>query len=250
MKKAKHAVIMTTVLMLAALAVLPALVSAAEFTDADATILKTSSDPDEVAGVLYKIQDIYETSGEAAIKAAVPGLIEAMHRELSIPEDERWNLVDIVKVMSLTGDERIKPELLTIMSVMWGGGNPFVAQGFLKLNSSVVSDIVDSLKSANLETRGRAALTLNKMDEYDETGKYFSEAQRETIRKALVENLASDNVNVRIYNVVALRGFGDESVIPQLEHIEKTDAHKDSGGTYEVRLEASETLKILRGEEN
>ena len=243
MKSLKHLVVMIVIL---AVTVAFTGICSAAITDADLTVLKTSSDPDAVAEVLYKIQDTFDSGGTAAVKPAVPALIEALHRELAIPEDERWNLVDIVKVMSLTGDDRIKPELLTIMSVMWGGGNPFVAQGLLKLNSAVVNDVVDSLKSANPETRGRAALTLYKMAEYDESGSYFTADQKAMIRKGLTENLTSDNVNVRIYNVVALRSFGDSSVIPQLEQIEKSDAHKDSGGTFEVRIEASETLKILR----
>ena len=86
------------------------------------------------------------------------------------------------------------------------------------------------------------------MHKYNESGEYFSEKDGDTIKNRLVENLTDESTNVRIYTVVALRSFGDESVIPQLVQVEKHDAHKDSGGTYEVRIEATETLKVLRGQ--
>ncbi len=217
------------------------------FTDADIEALK-GKDPDAVAEVLYKLTEIHEAKGAGALKPAVPALLTALENELALPEDERWNLVDIVKVLSLSGDDRAKPALLNIMSVMWGGGNPFTAQGFLAMGPSVVPDIADSLDSANPETKGRAALTLHNMMKYDESGSFFTDAHMSLIRKNLLENLDDKSVNVRIYSVVAMRSFGDQSVIPQLEYIEKNDAHKDSGGTYEVRIEATETLKALRGE--
>ena len=218
-----------------------------KFTDADAKILQ-GSDPDAVAEILYKLVEIHDAQGKDAMKPAVPALIACLDNELKIPEDERWNLVDIVKVLSLSGDERAKPSMLSIMSVMWGGGNPFTAQGFLKMGPSVIKDIADSLKSANPETKGRAALTLHNMHRFDESGTFFSKENRETIKKMLLDNLNDESVNVRIYSVVGLRSFGDKTVIPKLEYIEKHDAHKDSGGTYEVRIEATETLKALKGE--
>jgi len=217
-----------------------------KFTEADAKVLK-GNDPDAISEVLFKLEQLHESKGKEALKPAVPALIECLQNELRIPEDERWNLFDIVKVLSLTGDERAKPSLLHVMSVMWGGGNPFTAQGFLKMGPSVIKDIADSLRSANPDTKGRAALTLHNMYRLDESGKFFSKEDREMIKKALLANLKDENVNVRIYSVIAMRSFGDKSVIPQLEYIEKHDAHKDSGGTYEVRIEATETLKALRG---
>ena len=216
------------------------------FTNADAKALK-SDDPDTVADILFKLADINEAKGKDGLKAAVPHLIAAAERELKLSEDERWNLVDIIKVLSFTGDERTKPMLLRIMSIMWGGGNPFVAQGFLAIGKSTIPGVIDSLKSVSSDTRGRAALTLHKMCQLDETKKFFSPADKTGIRKSLLDNLDDENVNVRIYTVVAMRSFGDDSVIQSLEHIEKHDAHKDSGGTYEVRLEATETLKHLKG---
>ena len=218
----------------------------ATFSDADAKAL-TSDNPDAVADVLFKLSDIHEKKGKEALKPAVPALIQAAERELKLPEDQRWNLIDIVKIMSMTGDERTRPMLLRVMSVMWGGGNPFVAQGLVLIGQSAIPSVVDSLKSVNPDTRGRAALTLHKMAQFDKTGAFFSKDDREKIKKLMLENLNDENVNVRIYTVVAMRSFGDSSVIPTLEHIEKYDAHKDSGGTYEVRLEATETLKKLRG---
>ena len=197
--------------------------------------------------MLYKLQDINEASGKEGLKPAVADLIAATERELKLPEDERWNLIDLVKILSMTGDERAKPMLLNIMSIMWGGGNPFVAQGFLAIGKSTVKDVADSLTSANPDTRGRAALTLHKMAQFDTTGGFFTKEDREKVKKLLVENLDDENVNVRIYTVLSMQSFGDESVIPILEHIEKTDAHKDSGGTYEVRIGAAETLKHLKG---
>ncbi|MBN1292922.1 MAG: HEAT repeat domain-containing protein [Candidatus Latescibacteria bacterium] len=220
--------------------------SADSYTQEDAKALK-STDPDAVADVLYKLQDIREASGKEGLKPAVADLITATKRELTLPEDERWNLIDLVKILSMTGDERAKPMLLNIMSVMWGGGNPFVAQGFLAIGKSTVKDVADSLKSASPDTRGRAALTLHKMAQFDESGEFFTREDREKVKKLLVENLDDDDVNVRIYTVLSMQSFGDESVIPILENIEKTDAHKDSGGTYEVRIGATETLKHLRG---
>jgi len=220
-------------------------VSAQTFTSEDEKVLK-GSDSDAVAEILYKLSDLNESKGKEALKPAVPALIEALNRELRLPEEERWNLVDIVKVLSLTGDERVMPSLLKIMSVMWGGGNPFVAQGFLAIGPSTVKMVADSLKSANPDTRGRAALTLHNMKKYDDSGSFFTKDAFETIKKQLVDNLKDKNTNVRIYTVVALRSFGDESVLAPLEYVEKNDAHKDSGGTYEVRLEASETIKEIR----
>ncbi len=220
--------------------------SADSYTSADAKAMK-SDDPDAVADVLYKLADIHKEQGKEGLKAAVPDLIEAVKKELSLPEDERWNLIDVVKVLSMTGDERTKPMLLHIMSVMWGGGNPFVAQGFLSIGSSTVQDVADSLKSASPETRGRAALTLYKMEQFDESGEFFSKKERGMIRDRLAANFDDEDVNVRINTVVAMRNFGDNSVIAALEQIKKYDAHKDSGGTYEVRIEAAETLKRLKG---
>ncbi len=218
----------------------------AEYTDTDAKALKTG-DPDAVAEVLYKLMEIYDEKGKDGLKPMVPDLIESAQRELRIPEDERWNIFDIIKVVSMTGDERVKPLLLRIMSVMWGGGNPFTAQGFLSIGSSVIPEIADSLKSSSSDTIGRAALTLHKMYELDETGEFFSKKEREIIKNRLVENLDDETATVRIYTITALRSFGDESVIKPLEYLEKHDAHKDSGGTYEVRDEATETLKLLKG---
>lgn len=218
-----------------------------KFTDADSKTL-IGNDSDAISDVLYKLTDIYDSEGKDALKAAVPDLITCLDNELNIPEDERWNLVDIVKVLSMTGDERAIPSMLNIMSFMWGGGNPFTAYGFLKIGNKVVPAIVDSLTSPNPETRGRAALTLDNMKKNDESGSFFSATDMDLIRKKLVGNLDNEAVNVRIYSIVALKSFGDDSVIPKLEWIEKHDAHKDSGGTYEVRIEASGTLKVLKGE--
>ncbi|MCE5250840.1 hypothetical protein LLG96_11530 [bacterium] len=249
-KNVSFAGVLLVVLVMCVFTAVPGTVYPAEndtFTDADAQKLK-GDNPDAVAEVLYKLSDMYEAKGKAALKPAVPALIEAAKKELKLAEDQRWNIVDIIKVLSMTGDERTKPMLLTIMSVMWGGGNPFVAQGLLAIGPSVIPAVVDSLKSASADTRGRAALTLHKMSQLDESGKIFAQKDRDMIRDRLKANLTDKDVNVRIYTVVAMRSFGDASVIPVLENIEKTDAHKDSGGTYEVRLEATETLKVLKGE--
>jgi len=223
-------------------------ISAGEtFTDKDAQVLKTG-DSDAVADVIYKLTDLYDAQGKAALKPAVPALIESASRELKLPEDERWNIYETLKLLSLAGDERTKPLMLLTMSMMGGGGNPFTAQAFLAIGKTTIKDIVDSLSSPVSDTRGRAAVTLHKMAEFDETGSFFSPKDRETIKKKLVANLADQEASVRMYAVIALRSFGDQSVVDTLEHIRKTDAHKDSGGTYEVRVEAAATLKLLRGE--
>ena len=180
------------------------------FTEADAKILKTG-DHDAVADVVYKLADIYDAKGVDALKPAVPSLIESAYRELGLPDDERWNIYEILRVLSVTGDERVKPLLLYIMSNMGGGGNPFTAQGFLKIGQSTVKDVADSLKSSSSDTRGRAAVTLHKMAEYDETGTFFSAKDRGIIKKCLVANLTDDEASVRMYTVVALRSFGDET---------------------------------------
>ncbi|MFC1651482.1 hypothetical protein ACFL2X_07915, partial [Candidatus Latescibacterota bacterium] len=52
----------------------PMIVNAADedvFTPADAEILKTSSDPDAVADVIYKLSDIYDAKGKEALKPAI-----------------------------------------------------------------------------------------------------------------------------------------------------------------------------------
>ncbi|MFC1539803.1 hypothetical protein ACFL6H_10300, partial [Candidatus Latescibacterota bacterium] len=110
-----------------------------------------------------------------------------------------------------------------------------------------IKAVTDSLKSPVSETKGRAALTLHKMYGFDEEKALFGPADINSIRDLLVANLVDENPSVRIYSIVALRSFGDESVLSPIENIEKNDAHKDSGGTYEVRLEATETLNILKG---
>lgn len=216
------------------------------FTDADAKILK-GKDPDAIAEVIAKLAALNDSKGKDALKPAIPALIQCLNNELALPEDERWNLVEIVKVLSLSGDPSAKAPLLGIMSTMWGGGNPYTAMGFLKMGAGVIKDVSDSLTSKSFDTQGRAALTLYNMDKYDESKKFFTAENRDMIKKKLVANLASTDVNVRIFSITALRSFGDTTVIPKLEYIEKNDAHKDSGGTYEVRMEASETLKILKG---
>ena len=97
-------------------------------------------DPDAAADVLYKLSDMYEEGGSAAINPAVDDLIMATKRELTLPEEEQWNLIDLVKVLSWTADKRTEPMLLRIMSVMWGGGNPFVAQGLLAIGPETAKD--------------------------------------------------------------------------------------------------------------
>jgi hypothetical protein len=219
--------------------------AAASFTAADAKTLKTG-DKDAVAEVLFKLMKLQETKGKESLKPAVQPLIEAAWRELRLPQEQQWNLMDIIKVIGLTGDPETKPLLLHIMSAIRGGGNPYTAQGFLLMGSSVVKDLADSLQSKTPDTRGRAAQTLNKMVQFDKGGKFFSAQDRTLIRDRLVTNLKDTNVNVRVYTVDALGSFGDASVIPALEQIEKKDAHKDSGGVYEVRVQATTTLKKLR----
>ncbi len=217
--------------------------AAVSYTAADAKILK-GTDPDAVAGVLFKLGDLYAAKGSAAIKPAVPDLIVAAKYELSLAEDQRWNIYDIVKIMSLSGDARVQPMLLTFMSMIPGGGNPYTAQGFVAIGSATVAILADSLVSASAETRGRAAVTLHKMTGFAPKG-FFTDAQTKTIRERLVKNLDHPEASVRIYSVVALRSFGDASVLSKLKNLETNDAHKDSGGTYEVRVEAAETLKQL-----
>jgi|GEM_PF-6945327 hypothetical protein len=227
----------------------PLAVTAADeetFTAADGEILKTSTDPDAVADVIYKLSDIYDAKGKAALKPAIPALLASAAREMALPEDERWNIYDIIKVISMAGDESVMPFLLNVMSTMGGGGNPFTAQGFCSIGAQSIKAVSDSLESPVGETRGRAALTLHKMYGFDEDRTLFTDAAISSIRDMLVSNLVDESPSVRIYSIVALRSFGDDSVLNPIENIEKTDAHKDSGGTYEVRLEATETLKILK----
>jgi len=247
MKKPKNAVFTTLIVFLLTscfVLTVPLTGLTEEFTDKDAETLK-SDDPDAVIDVIYKLLDLYDEKGKEALKPAIPALIESAERELKLPEDERWNIYDIIKMLSLTGDERTKPLLLNIMSTMGGGGNPFTAMGLLAIGHTVVKDVADSLKSSSPDTRGRASVTLHKMFELDDTGKFFTPEDRAMIRERVVANLIDEVVTVRLYSVIALRSFGDASVINPLEHIEKNDAHKDSGGTYEVRIEATETLKML-----
>ena len=217
------------------------------YTAEDKTAL-LSDDPDAVAEVLFELGDMYAEKGAEALTPVVPDLITAAENELALPGDERWNIYDIVKIMSLSGDERVRPLLLTFMSIIAGGGNPYTAQGLYAIGPDVIPAVRDSLMSTSPETRGRAAVTLHKMAEFDTDGSFFSAAARSEIRELLLKNLSHEEPSVRIYTVVALRSFGDKSVIDTLRRIEKTDAHKDSGGTYEVSLEATETLKHLAGE--
>ena len=221
--------------------------TAATFSAADAKALK-AGDTDAVKAVLVKLVKLNETKGKEALKPAVQPLIDAAWRELRLPPEQQWNLVDIIKVIGLTGDPRTKPLLLHIMSAIRGGGNPYTAQGFILMGATVVKDIADSLQSNTPDTRGRAAQTLNKMAQFDKGGKFFSAQDRGLIKDRLVANLKDPNVNVRIYTVDALANFGDASVIPALEQIEKKDAHKDSGGVYEVRVQATTTLKTLKAQ--
>jgi hypothetical protein len=217
------------------------------YTAEDKTAL-TGDDPDAIAEVLFKLSDIYSDKGADALEPVVPDLITAVNKELALPEDERWNIYDIVKIMSLSGDVRVRPLLLTFMSVIAGGGNPYTAQGLYAIGPDVIPAVRDSLISTSSETRGRAAVTLHKMAELDTDGSFFSDAAKSEIRAILLKNLTHEEASVRIYTVVALRSFGDQSVIDSLRRVEKTDAHKDSGGTYEVRVVATETLKHLAGE--
>ncbi|MFC1542220.1 hypothetical protein ACFL50_07215, partial [Candidatus Latescibacterota bacterium] len=200
------------------------------FTAKDAEILKTSTDPDAVADVIYKLSDIYDAKGKEALKPAIPALLTSAAREFALPEEERWNIYDIIKVISMTGDASVMPFLLNVMSTMGGGGNPFTAQGFCSIGKSSIKAVTDSLRSPVSETKGRAALTIHKMYEFDEDGTLFSSADKTAIRDLLVTNLVDENPSVRIYSIVALRSFGDNSVLNPIENIEKNDAHKDSGG--------------------
>jgi HEAT repeat protein len=216
---------------------------AQEFTSEDEQTLKNSSDPDAVMDVLYKLQDIYADQGASALEPAVPALIAAAEHELTLPEEERWNLVEIVKVISLTGDERTKPLLLRIMSEMWAGGNPFTAQGLVAIGPSTLQDVADSLKSPSEQTQGRAATTAHKM--YQLNSSIFTAEDKAKFRDLIMNNVETENVNLRIYSIIALRSFGDETVMDELKEIEETDAHKDSGGNYIVREEAAETIEEL-----
>ncbi len=215
------------------------------FTAADAKTLK-SSDPDAVGAVLSKLSQIHSAKGKDALKPAVDALIECAWKELRLPPEQQWNLMDALKVISLTGDLRAKPLLLHVMSAIRGGGNPYTAQGLLLMGTGVTKDLADSLQSKSADTRGRAALTLDKIAQYDKTGKFFSAQDRTLIKDRLVANLKDSNVGVRVTTVSALGTFGDASVVSALEQVEKKDAHKDSGGVYEVRVVATEALKKLK----
>jgi hypothetical protein len=215
------------------------------FTAADAKTLR-GSDPDAVANVLAKLTKLNQAKGKDALKPAVDPLIESAWNELKLPEDQRWNLMDIIKVLSLAGDPKSKPLYLHLVSTLKGAGNPYTAQAFLLIGSSTVKDLADSLQSKSPDTRSRAALTLLKMAQYDKSGSFFPAADKETIKTRLVANLKDPSVQVRIYSVSALGSFGDTTVIPLIEQIEKKDAYKDSGGVFEVRVEATEALKKLR----
>lgn len=220
--------------------------AAPSFTAADIKTLK-GTDHDAIDDVLSKLIKLNQAKGKDSLKPAVEPLIEAAWNELRLPEDQRWNLMNIIKVLSLSGDPKAKPLFLHLVSTIKGAGNPYTAQGFLLMGQAVVKDLADSLQSKSPDTRGRAALTLLKMSQYDKTGTFFSVQDREIIKTRLVANLKDPSVSVRIYSVSALANFGDSSVIPALEQIEKKDAHKDSGGVYEVRVEATEAMKKLRG---
>ncbi len=219
--------------------------AAPTFTGADAKTL-TGTDHDAVADVLYKLVDIHKAKGKDALKPAVAPLIQCAQRELRLPEDQRWNLMDVLKVLSLAGDPQSKPLFLHVMSTIRSGGNPYTAQAFLLIGASTVKDLADSLQSKSPDTRGRAALTLDKMAQYDKSGKFFSAQDQNLIRTRLLANVKDTSVSVRISTVGALGAFGDSSVIPALEQVEKRDAHKDSGGVYEVRMEATAALKKIR----
>ncbi|MHB9027498.1 MAG: hypothetical protein ACYC9O_01885 [Candidatus Latescibacterota bacterium] len=219
--------------------------AAVSFTAADAKALK-GSDPDAVGAVLSKLSQLHSAKGKDALKPAVDGLIECVWRELRLPPEQQWNLMDALKVISLTGDVRAKPLLLHVMSAIRGGGNPYTAQGLLLMGPGVVKDLADSLQSKSADTRGRAALTLDKIAQYDKSGKFFSAQDRTLIRGRLVANIKDANVGVRVSTVSALGTFGDASVVSALEQVEKRDAHKDSGGVYEVRVVATEALKKLK----
>jgi hypothetical protein len=219
--------------------------AALSFTAADAKALK-GSDPDAAGAVLSKLSQLHSAKGKEALKPAVDALIECAWRELRLPPEQQWNLMDALKVISLTGDTRAKPLLLHVMSAIKGGGNPYTAQGLLLMGSGVIKDLADSLQSKSADTRGRAALTLDKIAQYDKTGKFFSAQDRTLIRDRLVANIKDTNVGVRVSTVSALGTFGDSSVVSALEQVEKRDAHKDSGGVYEVRVVATEALKKLK----
>lgn len=219
--------------------------SASTFTAADAKILR-SGDKDAVAEVLFKLVKLHDVKGRDALKPAVQPLIDSAWREIRLPEDQRWNLFDIIKVISMTGDPKTKPVLLHMMSTVRGASS-YCARGFLSMGPEMAKELADSLQSKLPGTKGRTAQTLNKMAQLDKTGKYFSAQNRDLIKNRLVANLKDTDVNVLIYTVSALGAFGDASVIPALEMVEKTDAHKDSGGVYEVRVEATSVLKKLRG---
>jgi len=224
----------------------PAGGAAASFSAADAKILK-GTNPDAVAEVLSKLLALQKAKGKDALKPAVEPLMESAWNELRLSEDKRWNLMDIIKVLSLSGDVRAKPLFMHILSKIKGAGNPYTAQAFLLMGSAAtVKDLADSLQSKSPDTRSRAALTLHKMFQGDKTGTFFTAQNKDTIKSRLVANLKDTSVQVRIYSVSALSSFGDASVVPMLEQIEKKDAHKDSGGVFEVRVEATEALKKLR----
>ncbi|MFA6473043.1 MAG: HEAT repeat domain-containing protein [Candidatus Latescibacterota bacterium] len=215
------------------------------FTAKEAKILK-SGDHDAAAEVLAKLSKLYQTRGSESIKPAIDPLLECAANELRIPEDQRWNLTSILKILSQTGDPRIKPLFLTVMSSVKGGGIPYVPQGFLSLGHSIVPELIDSLKSSSPDARGRTSLILNKMFQLDKSGSFFSPGDRTKIKERLIANLKDPNASIRIYSVSALASFGDASVVPALEYLEKHDAHKDSSGNYEVRIEAGKTLKALK----
>jgi HEAT repeat protein len=215
------------------------------FSTQDAQKLK-SGDHNDVADVLYKLSDIFTAQGKEGLKPAVAPLIDCAWRELKLPEDDRWNIFDILKILSKTGDERIKPILLTAMSSMTGGGNPYVAQGLLSLGSSVVKDVADSLKSSSSGTRARAAQTLYKMADFDKAKTFFTGKDRAMIKQSLLITVTDKDPSVRIYTVAALGYFGDETTIPLLKNIQTSDAYVDSGGIHKVRVEAQEALKKLQ----
>lgn len=232
-------------------AILAAMIGAAPvaeeiITESDLNIIKYS-DIESTWKVLMKIRNIYEKQGKEALIPAVPALIDRTVRELqnfSQTEGEGEILGDFILVLSVTGDSRMKPVFLQILSSPVGG--TIVSKGFLNIGRSVIPDLIDSLGSASDYTKRATALTLSEICEFDTTGTFFNEEDKANITDKLIIMLDLKDHPSKFGALRALGYFGDESILPVLENIKNNDTLVTEKGFYLNRDEAAKAIENIR----
>jgi hypothetical protein len=223
-------------------------------SDTDLKIIE-NGDCNSASVMLYKMRRIYDKNGKDPIIPAIPALIKRAHVDLKIDIDECEGELfgEVIWALSIIGDKRVEPVLFEIMLCpkifTWD-----VPLGFLRIGKSTFPSLLnylysinDSTNNVSISTKLNILVTLRKMGEFDSTGTYFTENDKKVIKQEILKTIKNKDENIRKVSVMALGVFGDQSTIPILDEIKKSDPYLVNGKYFIVRMEAEKAInKIMK----